>query len=223
MRVYDAIGGPRRLPPGSLGASCARDAATNDRFYLEQLRRHGPIFKLFWGSGHLKVCVVGFPLARRLLTLHRGVVRPETTDITSLVPAEYLRSMSPELHPKYRRLFKGAFRDDLYEAWEPELRDVMRRELANLAEPAAPESSPAKRLYAALDSIAMKALLAIVFGVRPDAEVAPILEASYRRLGPEGHIAQVGPEQAAARSHCGSCSRCGTATPRASGTASSQD
>lgn len=196
MQVYAAMS--HRLPPGSLAASGALRAWTDDRYYLEQLHRHGPIFKLFWGSGHLKICVVGYPLGRRLLNRHRGALQPLTMDITSLVPAEYLRSMSPELHPKYRRCFKGAFRDDLVAGWESELRAIVRRELASLAEPVTPERPSGAHLYATLDRIATRALLLIVFGVGPDAELAPLLEDEYRRLGPDGHIAEVGPAQAAA-------------------------
>jgi hypothetical protein len=80
MQMHDAVVRSRKLPPGSLTATAAHDAETDDRFYLEQFHRHGPIFKLFWGSGHLKICVVGFPLARRLLNQHRGALRTETTE-----------------------------------------------------------------------------------------------------------------------------------------------
>ena len=44
----------------------------------------------------------------------------------------------------------------------------------------------------------MRTLLLVVFGVRPDSEVATVLEDSYRRMGPDGHVAPVGPEQTAA-------------------------
>jgi cytochrome P450 len=198
MQIRDATGRPGKLPPGSLGASCARDAEADDRYYLAQWRRHGPIFKLFWGSGHLKICVVGFPLARRLLSLHRGALRPETLDITSLVPAEYLRSMRPDIHAKYRRLFKGALRDDLVASSEPGLRAMLRLELARLAQNAAPDAPAARRLYATLDRMAMRTVLLTVLAVGPDSDVAPVLEDAYRRMGPDGHVAPVWPHQTAA-------------------------
>lgn len=61
-----------------------------------------------------------------------------------------------------------------------------------------PELSPGKRLYSTLNRITMRALLLMVFGVRPDSEIAPVLEDSYHRLRPDGHVAEVGPEQAVA-------------------------
>ena len=139
MQVFDAIGRSRKLPPGSLGASCARDAEADDRYYLEQWRRHGPIFKLFWGSGHLKICVVGFPLARRLLTLHRDAVRPETMDITSLVPAEYLRSMRRRSIRNTGGCSRARFRTTSLPSGT-ELRAILRRELASLRRSVTPEA-----------------------------------------------------------------------------------
>ncbi|HKU85067.1 MAG TPA: cytochrome P450 [Casimicrobiaceae bacterium] len=195
LRVRDATGLGGRLPPGSLGASCPARAYADDRFYLKQFRRYGPIFKLFWGSGHLKVCVVGIPLGRRLLTQHRGAVRPTTVDIKALVPADYLRSMSPSVHPAYRRLFLAAFREDIVAARQRELREAMTCELAWLAEDTGRGEPRARRLYEALDTIALRALLMMVFGLRAgDASVARLANA-YRRLGPDGHVAIVGPQQ----------------------------
>jgi cytochrome P450 len=195
MQFRDATGRGPRLPPGSLSASCPLHARADDHFYLEQFRRHGSIFKLFWGSGHLKICVVGLSLGRRLLNRHRGAVRPVTVDITSLVPASYLRSMNPAAHSHYRRLFKSTFRDDLVAVWEPELRNLMACELARLADATGSDFSRARGLYATLDAIALRALLMMVFGVRSDDGSAARLEDAYHRLGPDGHVAVVGAQQ----------------------------
>ena|SRR5688572_3174619 len=195
MQLRDVAGYGPRLPPGSLSASCPFHARTDDRFYLEQLRRHGSIFKLFWGSGHLKICVVGLALGRRLLNRHRDAVRPATVDITALVPTDYLRSMNPAVHRNYRRLFKFAFRDDLVAVWEPELRDLIACELARLADATGPDFSRARGLYATLNAIALRALLMMVFGVRSDDALTANLVDAYHRLGPDGHVAVVGAQQ----------------------------
>jgi cytochrome P450 len=195
-RLEDLLRRSEPFPPGSLAARHLRDAIEDDRFYLRQSARHGPIFKLFWGSGQIKTCIVGFPLGQRLLKAHQDAVRLENiNDITSLVPAEYLRSMSPELHLKYRRLFGRVFRSDLVAPWEAELRGLLRRELTRLAESAASVASPARCLYATLDTVATKFLLLTMLGVTPDSAAAAELETWYDRLGPEGRVAQVGPEQ----------------------------
>ena len=131
MRGDDALRRDPPLPPGSLAARCLRDAVTDDRYYMKQLRRHGPIFKLFWGSGCVKICIEGFERGRRVLNQHRGKLRLENVQtIELLVPEEYLRSMRPEIHPHYRRVFLAAFRADLVDPSEARLRGLMRRSLA---------------------------------------------------------------------------------------------
>jgi cytochrome P450 len=198
MQASDALGVLGRLPPGSLRACALADAMADDRFYLEQLERHGPVFKLFWGSAKLKICVVGFPRGKRLLTEHRTrLMHPSARDITPLVPANYLRSMAPEIHPHYRRLLQGGLPDALVAAAEPELRAIVRGELVALEEAAGPQA-PGERLFAALDRITLVALLRLVLGLRPETEPALGLEGSFHRLGPEGWLAAVGPEQVAA-------------------------
>jgi cytochrome P450 len=198
MQAYDALHRRPRLPPGSLAARCLHDAVTDDRYYMTQFRRYGPIFKLFWGSGHVKICVEGFERGRRLLNQHRGALRLENIQsIKLLVPAEYLRSMSPEIHPHYRRVFLGAFRGDLVIPSEAGLRGLMQRGLAAAAQPAGVELPPTRRLYETLNTIAIRSLLCTMLGVDPESETAASLEAMYRRLGPRGHVERAGAKHAA--------------------------
>jgi cytochrome P450 len=198
MVVRDATGHPRKMPPGSLAASCLREATSDDRFYLKAHRRYGPLFKLFWGSGDLKVCVVGLPLGRRLINRCRAALHPVSTDITQLVPADYLRAMDPEIHPHYRHLFMGALKDDLVSGSEQAIRDIILRELDGLASGAEADQPPPKQLSMALNRIATRILLLVVLGVRPESAIAAKLAGLYRRMGPDGYIADVGPEQLAA-------------------------
>lgn len=199
MQWYDALKRHPPLPPGSLDACALHAAVTDDRHYLKLFRRHGPIFKLFWGSGRVKICVVGLPLARRILNDHRGALRlVNLQDITPVVPAEYLRSMSPDIHPKYRRIFLRAFHADLVAPSERALRDLLHSELAGLSRPGVQGLPPARRLYATLDTLAIRSLLLTMLGVAPESESAANLEALYRRLGPNGYVVRVGTEQVAA-------------------------
>jgi hypothetical protein len=50
----------------------------------------------------------------------------------------------------------------------------------------------------ALNRITTRTLLLVVLGVRPESAVVPKLEALFLRLGPDGLVAVVGPEQLAA-------------------------
>lgn len=198
MVVREATSHPRKMPPGSLAASCLREATSDDRFYLKSHKRYGPLFKLFWGSGDLKVCVVGLPLGRRLMNLCRASLHPVSTDIKQLVPADYLRAMDPEIHPHYRHLFMGALKDDLVSALEPVIREVIRRELDGLASGVEVDQASPEQLKLALNQIATRILLLVVLGVQPDSAIAAKLEALFLRMGPDGYIAEVGPEQLAA-------------------------
>jgi len=199
MIVRDASSRRNPLPPGSLSSASLREARSDDRFYLRQHRLLGPIFKLFWGSGDLKICVVGFARGRRLLNQHRGELRlVNTTDITSLVPDEYLRSMDPAIHPRYRRLFRNALHADLVAQDETSYRRIVRDALNVLAENSPTDLSPPRRFYAALDRIANDALLLVLWGVAPDSRAAASLREAFGRLGPDGRVAHVGPPQIAA-------------------------
>ena len=123
----DALSRPRKLPPGSLAAGWRHDAVTDDRYYMKQFRHYGPIFKVLWPGGPLRICIEGFERGRRLLNEHRDALRLGYREsIKQLVPVEF-RFMSPEIHPHYRRIFLSAFRDDLVAPSESGLRELMRR------------------------------------------------------------------------------------------------
>lgn len=183
-----------KLPPGSLSTRCAREAQTDDRFYLRQRARYGKVFKLYWGSGDLKVCLVDFALARRVFREHSAVLRPIPLDITSLVPADYLRGMAPAIHPHYRSLFTGALRNDVIASAEAEVRHLIRDQLDGLTRSRA-GASPAAALRHALNEIATRALLRIVLGVGAGHDDFPALAEAYGRMAPDGYIAPVGPAQ----------------------------
>lgn len=193
MQVYDRLHRRPPLPPGSLAPRCLRAATTDDRYYMRQFRLHGPIFKLLWGSGRVKICVEGFARGRHLLGQHRTALRLENTQsIERIVPAEYLRSMSPTIHPHYRHVFLEAFRGDLVATSEDLLRGTMKQGLADVARPPAAAPAPPQRLYEALNTIATRALLRTLLGVDPATPTAAALETLYRRLGPRGHVERAG-------------------------------
>lgn len=199
MKAYELLPLRGRLPPGSLTLSAYRDATRDDRFYLKQYGRHGPIFKLLWGSKHLKICIVGYQLARRLLNQHSSSLGPVmTTSIAPLVPSDYLRAMNPAIHPHYRSLFVGTLRNDLISGCESDIRQIIRDELDRLAALIRTESRLALLFRETLDRIAMRLLFLVILGVRSNAEMLSSLVAAYHQLGPDGHVSPVGPQQHAA-------------------------
>ena len=196
--TYEAFPVRGRLPPGSLAITAARQFFRDDHLQLKLFALHGPIFKLFWTSGDLKICVVGLQYARELLNRHRSCLRVVSGDLTSLVPGDYLRVMNPEIHPRYRSVFVSALRSDLVAGQEAKVRWIVRTELDALAATSDAHEMLAQRLHDALDRISIRVLSLIVLGIDPNAAVFPALEAGYRRLGPDGHVAPIGPEQRAA-------------------------
>ena len=196
-QIRQAAGLNANLPPGPIDASSMQDAAA-EGFYRALHRDHGPIFKLFWGSGHFKICVVGFPLARRLFTEHRQALVPVTTDVSALVPQNFLRGMRPDVHRHYRRIFKSAFHDELIDNRQSDIRQIIRGELAALAESVDVHDAPAKRLYDTLDQVALRVTMLVTLGIDRSMGRATQIEAQFRRMAPSGHVAPVGDRQAAA-------------------------
>jgi cytochrome P450 len=200
-RVYlsclESFGLIKGLPPGSLSGSSLHGAGGRD-FYTHKHHLFGPIFKLFWPSRRLKVCVVGFPRARRLLTAHSDVLVPVSVDITSIVPKGFLRCMVGAEHSRYRRLFKDGLRGDLVGAWNSELRFMLISELTELSVTASQSASPQNRTTRAIDRFSTRALLAILFGVLPRHPEFETLNRALEKLGPEGLVHPIGPDQVAA-------------------------
>lgn len=193
FRARTGIAG--RLPPGPLQASSIREATTDEGYYRALQQRHGSVFKLFWGSGDLKVCVIGYPKGRQLLKEHRQRLYPVTQNLHEIVPHNYLRGMMSETHHKYRRVFNAVFRDDLTDAREQDLRGIIRAWLTWLAiEPRDAQSAP-ENLYRALDETTLHIQLAFVLGVAPDMSVARRLGEWFRRMGPRGHVEDVADPQ----------------------------
>ena len=195
MLAYEALPFRGRLPPGSLAIATTRQFFRDDRLQLKLFARHGPIFKFFWTSGDPKVCIVGLQYARELLNRHRASLRVVSGDLTSLVPGDYLRVMPSAIHPRYRSAFAGALRNDLVAGHEAEFRRIIRKELDAVAAAGSGREALAERLRAALDRISIRLLSLTVLGIAPDAPEFPTLESDYHRLGPDGYVAAVGPQQ----------------------------
>ncbi|HKU84889.1 MAG TPA: cytochrome P450 [Casimicrobiaceae bacterium] len=195
MLAYEALPFRGRLPPGPLAITATRRFFRDDQLQLKLFARHGPVFKFFWTSGDLKVCIVGLQYARELLNRHRSSLRVVSGDLTSLFPGDYLRVMPAKIHSRYRSAFAGALRNDLVAGHEADFRRIIRTELDALAGVGTHDETLAERLHSTLDRISIRLLSLTVLGVAPDAPEFPALEVEYRRLGPGGYVAAVGPGQ----------------------------
>lgn len=197
FQVYDALFRSSNLPPGSLDRDCLAGISEHD-FYLKKHHRYGPIFKMFWGSKKLKICVVGFPVARRLFAQHRKSLQSVHMNIEAMVPKGFLRCMTGLDHAHYRRRLIDAVRADLISQWEPELRRIAQTELSALIGIKTNPTQSARDLGGVLGRIAMKSLLLLFFGDSPGARRSAELECAFNRLGPQDIAYPIGPEQEAA-------------------------
>ena len=125
---------------------------------------------------------------------------PITIRIDDFVPSGFMRCMRSQDHALYRRLFVDALRADVIAGWEPELRRILRRTLAELVDAGTAPMPSAERLVRALDRIATRMLIVLFFGLRPDQQIFVTLEEGFHRLGPEGFEHVIGSEQRAAYS-----------------------
>ena len=197
LSARESLGWTTGLPPGSLSASSLHGLGDRD-FYTRKHRLFGPIFKLFWANRQLKVCVVGFPQARRLFTEHADALAPVSIDITTVVPKGFLRCMAGTEHVNYRRLLGTALRADLVGAWSAELRTLLRAELSELAATSLSPEGPHNRTTRAIDRFATSALLAMFFGVVPTHPEFEALQRAFGRLGPDALVIPIGRAQVAA-------------------------
>lgn len=190
MRLRIAIRPARKLPPGSIGPDCTHGVTSDDRFYLRLQERHGPLFKLFWGSRTLKICLVGFSRGRRFLSQNKGrlsATLTEPNDISPVVPKGYLRVMRGETHARYRRLFSDALSEELITSMTDQFRHTIRAELGALADAGARNTS-AQSLIDCLNQISTRTLLSLTFGIHPRSKDADELYDLYCELGPRGTL-----------------------------------
>ena len=133
-RARPSYGRLRRLPPGSLGLGHSLDALQNQRYYLEQAARFGPVFKSS-GFGRPVVCVVGLVRARAILAAHGASLGPpkRTRQYRRFVPRGVLRWMDRATHREFAPRFRAGFGSLDLEQAEPALRAIYRANLARLA------------------------------------------------------------------------------------------
>ena len=133
-RARPSYGRLRRLPPGCLGLGHSLDALQNQRYYLEQAARFGPVFKSS-GFGRPVVCIVGLGRARAILAAHgASLAAPRRTRLYQrFIPRGVLRWMDPGTHREYAPRFRTAYGSLDLERAEPALRDIYRTTLARLA------------------------------------------------------------------------------------------
>lgn len=133
-RARPSYGRLRRLPPGSLGIGHSLDALNNQRYYLEQAARFGPVFKSS-ELGEPVVCIVGLGRARAILAGHGASFSGAkfTKRYHRFIPGGVLRYMDPATHRGFAPRFRAAYGALQLDRAEPLLKAIYRTNLSSLA------------------------------------------------------------------------------------------
>ena len=176
-RSRSRYGAGRRLPPGSLGFVGSLRSLLDHRFYLEQWRRHGPVFKTRQAHRPL-ACVVGLGRAHELLQRHEEALRLPPLPFNRHIPGGFLRYMEPKTHRAYRPLFQAAFSRRVVDACEPFIARVTQERLAGMAE-GSQTNGGGVNPRPHLEGLVLTIFLRVFLGVEPGTEIHERLTRLY--------------------------------------------
>jgi cytochrome P450 len=128
-RGRQSFGYKRGWPPGGLAIFPASWA--DDRFYLEQARTHGTLFK----TSHFfrpTACVVGLKDGAELLRDHADALEAPYLPFSRFVPGGMLRYMREPQHNHYRTIFRNVFSLNVTRRFEQVFQEHTRLALQRL-------------------------------------------------------------------------------------------
>ncbi|WP_299464590.1 cytochrome P450 [uncultured Gimesia sp.] len=130
MRARPSWGQRRRLPPGSLGLF--PETWSDDRFYLRQAGKFGPIFK---SSNFLRptICVVGLEQGIQLLREHEQSLETPWLPFAEFVPGGMLRYMHEPQHAYYRSVFRRALAPKIIGEFDAMFTENIKRTLSRVS------------------------------------------------------------------------------------------
>jgi cytochrome P450 len=133
MRSRPSHGRLRRLPPGSLGIGASLDALDNQRFYLDQAERFGPVFKTS-EFGYPVICVIGLSRIRTILAENPTAFAGTrfTRPYNQWIPRGVIRYMDRGTHQEYAPRFRSMYGSLELAQAAPVLRNIYRRHLDRL-------------------------------------------------------------------------------------------
>jgi cytochrome P450 len=184
--VIRSLTGRQCLPPGDQ-IELDTVERTDRRILLALAAEHGPIFKLT-EQNHSQICVIGLPLARRLLKENALVLRPVTIELTSLFSEGFMRQMVGETHKKYRASLVAAINELELQTFLPELQIIASSRLGKYFVESNTREDTSQDYLDALTDIATGFLLRVFFGASPGTEAHTNLLILFRKLGPHGLV-----------------------------------
>lgn len=172
------------LPPGKLPLIPVASVTDRD-FLLKQLERNGPIAKASWlWKASPVVCVRGLRRGATVLREHSADVCWVGNSFDSLIPAGFIRSMSPVDHARYKPIFRQAFAEEAVGECTPHFREVARAAVAELASDAARDPGRPVDPRPMLGRITVRSYARLFFGVQPDTGDCDLVESALLEPGP---------------------------------------
>jgi cytochrome P450 len=174
-RARPAFGRRRGLPPGSLGLLPV-GPIVDDRFFLRQAARHGPVFKTSQFARPM-VCVVGLDRIVEVLRRWDDVLDPPALPFDAFVPGGFVRSMRGERHAATAARLRPLAARDAIVAHERFVAAAARAAWGGLATASTVEGGVSPR--PALRELLFTILIRVLFGIERDDPAFPRLVALY--------------------------------------------
>lgn len=177
-------GSDARLPPGPLPLVPVAPIADSS-FMQHHLERYGPVAKAALPTARRPVvCVDGLRRGAAVLSEHASELEWVGMTFDELIPAGFLRTMTPGDHAHYKAILRGAFADDVVTACTPDFDGFARAEVTRLA--AAPQHSPGDAVdpRPALGRMSVRSFARLFLGLSPGADDLALVEPYYREPGP---------------------------------------
>lgn len=179
-RMRPDFGRSHGLPPGALHPVPVSPVTDRD-FVTRRIAKHGPVSKARMPTVARPVVLVhGLSRGSAVLREHDDSLKWIGMSFDSLIPARFIRSMSPDDHRHYGRILRAAFADSVVEDCRPEFADIARAELDGLGARArdGEDVRPALRRYA------LTSLSRLFFGVQPGSDERIRIGRLYDDPGP---------------------------------------
>ena len=174
----------RGAPAGGLPLLDAVPSTDDPDFFVKRAARHGPVFKAL-SAKMPTVCVVGLPLALKVLRENEAKLHPTPTTFAPLIPRDLVRSMEPADHRHYRRILQDAIRDEAVYACQPEIDAIVASGLSALADASAARGNDGIHARAHLESLVTLSMLRLFVGLTPGSADAEDAAAHLAVIGEE--------------------------------------
>jgi cytochrome P450 len=139
-------------------------------------------------QNHSQICVVGLPLAHRLLKQNASALRPVTIDLSSLFIEGFMRQMAGETHKKYRSALIVAINELKDQDFLPDLQIIVSQCLEQFFVESGTREGTSQDYLDVLTEIATGFLLRVFFGAAPGSEIHAKLLTLFGKLGPHGLV-----------------------------------